>query len=847
MVDVTLTIDGLAVTARKDATILAAADAAGIYVPRLCAHPDLPPVSPEQPEPWSVVRQGDRTLRFTNGARYDGCGLCEVEIAGQDEPVRACHTPVAADMEVTTTSEMLSARRRSQLGRLFATHPHACIQCAQKTGCAREPCSTDVAKEERCCAIFHDCELRRVAEYVGIPDDTPRYSPAARPLVASEPLLRWDHELCVGCLRCVRICRDVRGIDALGFVLDEQGRPQVGTRAATLLGSGCQFCLSCAEVCPTGSLQLTFEEARVDGARAPNCIAACPAGIDVPRYLREIRRGDFARAEAVVREAAPLPRVLSQVCFHPCEDACLRGELASEPLAVCALKRAAVELAEKPLWKDALGPPRESGRKVAIVGAGPAGLSAAWFLRLRGHRVAVYEAQPAAGGWLRDGIPAYRLSQDALAADVADIAAIGVDFRCGVEVGRDVDLSAMRAEHDAVLVAVGARRAKRLSCPGSDRPGVAGGLELLQRVAAGNGSVADELRGEIVVVVGGGNVAIDVARTALRLGAAEVHLYCLEHRDTMPAHAWEVAEAEREGVVVHDGWGPARITGTDRAEGIEFAACVSVFDDEGRFAPRLDGAQTVDQRADRVLVAIGQEPVLQLFTDDEVAVSAAGMLAVDGQTLQTVQDDVFAGGEVVTGPASVVDAVAQGRRVAASIDRRLGGDGRVTPSLLSATEPDPELAPSEEFAALARVPVPHLPADAAVAGFDPVEGGYSAAAAVQEASRCLRCDLRLALRPNPPPPEPWLAWTTETVAAVPAVAGAYQLVDEEKQVYAIKGVSDLRAELTALLESTSRARYFLYEEDPLFSKRESELIQEYLQQHGSLPPGEGDDDLDDLF
>jgi NADPH-dependent glutamate synthase beta subunit-like oxidoreductase len=704
-----------------------------------------------------------------------------------------------------------------------------------------------VAKEERCCAIFHDCELRRVAEYVGIPDDTPRYSPAAKPLVASEPLLRWDHELCVGCLRCVRICRDVRGIEALGFVLDEDGRPQVGTRAATLLGSGCQFCLSCAEVCPTGSLQLAFEEARVGGARVPNCVAACPAGIDVPRYLREIRRGDFARAEAVVREAAPLPRVLSQVCFHPCEDACLRGEIASEPLAVCALKRAAVELAEQPLWKDALGSRRESGRKVAIVGAGPAGLSAAWFLCLRGHRVVVYEAQPAAGGWLRDGIPTYRLSQDALAADVADIADLGVDFRYEAEVGRDIDLDELRAEYDAVFVAVGARRAKRLSCPGSDLPGVASGLALLQQLAAGDGSNTETFRGEIAVVVGGGNVAIDVARTALRLGAAEVHLYCLEQRDTMPAHAWEVAEAEREGVVVHGGWGPVRITGTDRADGIEFAACVSVFDDNGCFAPQLDAAKTAGQRADRILVAIGQEPVLQRLASDKVAVSTAGGIAVDAQTLQTVQDDLFAGGEVVTGPASVVDAVAQGRRAAASIDRRLGGDGRVTTSLLSATEPDPQLTPSEGFGTLARVPVPHLPAAVAVAGFEPVEGGYTADAAVEEANRCLRCDLRLALRQNPQPPERWLAWTAETVAAVPAVAGAYQLVDEQKQVYAIKGVSDLRAELTALLESTSRARYFLYEEDPLFSKRESELIQAYLQQHGSLPPGEGDDDLDDLF
>jgi NADPH-dependent glutamate synthase beta subunit-like oxidoreductase len=439
-------------------------------------------------------------------------------------------------------------------------------------------------------------------------------------------------------------------------------------------------------------------------------------------------------------------------------------------------------------------------------------------------------------------------SSDALAADVQDIADLGVDFRLGVEVGQDIALAELREQYDALLVAVGARTAKALTCPGSDLPGVISGLELLQGLAAGNGNGSVRFTGETVVVVGGGNVAIDVARTALRLDPAAVHLYCLEKSDEMPAHVWEVAEAEREGVVVHAGWGPARIVGQDKVERVEFAECVAVFNSQGEFAPRFDATATVSQAADRVLVAIGQQPALGLFNGQDGGVrSATGTIAADPATLQIASEDLFASGEVVTGPASVVTAVAQGRQAAASIDRRLGGDGDLTSQLLTATVPDVQLEPDPDFCARPRVAVPRPAAGIAAGGFELVEGGYSADEARQEADRCLRCDMRLQLRPNPAPPEPWLALTAEVVATMPSAEGVYQLLDEEKTIYAIKGVADLQVALAEIVESTSRARYFLYEEDPLFSKRESELNQVYLQQHGSLPPGEGDDDLDDLY
>jgi NADPH-dependent glutamate synthase beta subunit-like oxidoreductase len=640
------------------------------------------------------------------------------------------------------------------------------------------------------------------------------------------------------------MCRDVRRIDALGFVLDGTGRPVVGAKAPTLFDSNCNFCLSCVEVCPTGSLRLKFEEPRMDGERVSRCVANCPAGMDIPRYLREIRRGEFARAEAVIREAAPLPRVLGQVCFRPCEDACLRDDV-SEAVAICSLKRAALEHSGESLWKSRLNPRPPTGKKVAIVGAGPAGLTASWFLKLKGHDVTLFDSQPAPGGWLRNGIPPHRLDRRALAADVADIADLGIEFKMGVEVGGDVTFDALRGDHDAVFIAAGARKGKDLPCEGTELPGVESGLEMLERLTGEDGFGNRPYDGEKVVVIGGGNGAMDVARTALRLGPDEVHIYCLEEREEMPAHAWEIREAEEEGIVMHPGWGPKLITGEAKVERVDFRKCTSVYGEGGRFAPEFDEGVMTSQKAQRVLVAIGQEPALGFLEGIDSVVG--GTLKVDAGSMQTSLEGVFAGGEVVSGPSSVVEAIEQGRRAASGIDSYLGGDGDIDFRLVDEAELDVELAQVERFAELSRTPVPHLPVEEAVACFTLVETGYTPEHAMSEASRCLRCDLRLHAQSVPLPPESWLDFTAENVSALPESEGVYQLLDEEKVVYAIKGVDNLRSALSEIVETSTKAKFFLYEEDPMYSKRESELIQDYLREHGCMPPGEGEDDLDDLF
>ena len=839
---VRITINGTPIEVREGSSILEAADQAEIYIPRICSHPDIPPVEPESLLPWDVIFQGDKSIsNMDSDARYEGCQLCVVQVNGLPDLVRACVTKVEDGMEVVTSSDQIDSYRKYRLKDLFATHPHACVQCAQNKGCALEPCSTNVDKSERCCPIFHVCELRDVAAFVGIPADTSRYIPENLPKIESEPLFLRDHNLCINCLRCVRVCRDVRNVDVYGYVINENGKPVVGTKAATIADSGCRFCLSCVEVCPTGTLRLKFEDPRINSRRVALCVSTCPANMDVPRYLREIRRGEFARADAVIRETAPLPRSLGQVCFHPCEVECIRDKV-HDAIAICSLKRAASEYADESLWRSGIGSIQSTGKKVAIIGAGPSGLTAAWFLKLKGHDVEVFESHKSAGGWLRNGIPRYRLSLDALDADIADIASIGVDIKTGTEVGKDIAFDEIRNGSDAVLIAAGARKPKTLPCEGVDLPGVEFGLEALKDIQLTIEMGEKPFAGEKMIIIGGGNVAIDVARTARRLGPSEIHMYCLESRDEMPAHDWEIEEAEREGIMMHPGWGPKLMAGDGKVKRVEFRKCVSVFDESGRFSPKFDENETTSQDADHVLIAIGQDPSIGfLETMGDIKLKA------DRDSMQTSVKGIFAAGEVVSGPASVIDAIADGRRAASEIDKYLGGDGNIDIRLIDDTELDGDLGVIEGFATLDCVSMPRLPDEIAVDSFDLLEKGYSREEAIREAERCLRCDIRLLIGCPPAPPESWLEMTEESINSVPESEGVYQLLDENKEIYAIKGEQNLRGALLGILETTEKARFFLFDVDPMYSKRESELIQEYLKEHGSMPPGEGEDDLDDLF
>jgi formate dehydrogenase beta subunit len=831
---VTLTIDEVKVSVPEGTTILDAAQQAEIYIPHLCSHPDLPPVEQLKPAK-AVYREGKRLENKKPELQYDGCQLCVVQIEGEKEFQRACSTKASKGMVVSTNTPELQEYRRDQLMLLLAKHPHACLTCAQKEGCARYPCSMNIPEKERCCPKFGNCEFQRAVEYVGIKKETPRYVFEDLPVI-KEPLFERNYNLCIGCTRCIRACRDLRGIEAVDFVFDEEGRVVVGSVGPTLRESACRFCTACVEVCPTGALmdKKSFEQ--------DPCSSACPAGIDVPRYIHLIKEGKYPEAVAVVREKVPFPAVLGYVCLHFCEEECWRRDV-NESIAIRVLKRFAAEN-DTGLWKQKSKKAPATGKKVAVIGSGPAGLTAAYYLAKLGHSVVVFEALPVVGGMLRVGIPKHRLPPEVLDREIDEIKSVGIEIKTNTRV-ESLD-KLLEEGYNAVLLAVGAHRGQKLPLPGADLEGVLVNIPFLRDVNLGKETKV----GSRVVVLGGGNVAFDCARTALRLGAKDVHIACLEEADCMLATSEECAWGGEEGIIVHNSQTFTRIMSDNGCvSGVE---CLDVksfnFDDEGKLSVEcIDGSEHI-LPADTVIFAIGQLPELGLVEGASgIKITKKHTLEVDQDTMATGRAGVFAAGDAVTGATSVIEAIAAGRKAAISIDRYLGGDGQIDETLVDVEPADPYLGREEGFADRPRVPMPCLPVSKRLDNFDTVELGFDVREATAEAGRCLRCDLRL-LFSKPilaPKEELWVEFTSENISQVPETEGVYQLLDGEKSIIYIKGAMNLRRELEEQLETREKARYFMYEEEPMYTKRESELLQQYISQHGQMP--EGNRELEDLF
>ena len=340
---------------------------------------------------------------------------------------------------------------------------------------------------------------------------------------------------------------------------------------------------------------------------------------------------------------------------------------------------------------------------------------------------------------------------------------------------------------------------------------------------------------------------MDVARTALRLGVSDVKIACLESKDIMPAWNWEIEEAEEEGVEIMPSWGPMEITGEEQVGGIELKKCTSVFDARGNFAPEYDEGETKTLEAKTVVLAIGQDADISYAEDLNIR-TERGCIVIDNITCCASQPGIFAGGEAVTGPASVVQAMSDGAAAAKAIDKHLGGTGEIVEPLVAPEEQDPFIGRMENFADKGRVEPPRAGLDERKSSFCLVENCMSEEQAREEAGRCLRCDLRLLILPVTLPPEKWMELSEENVALVPAEEGVFQLLNENKEVIVIKGSQDMQADLREKLQGETNAVYFGFEEDKMYSKRESELIQQFLQQFGKMPEGDGgEDDLDDLF
>ena len=506
------------------------------------------------------------------------------------------------------------------------------------------------------------------------------------------------------------------------------------------------------------------------------CMMACPAHTNAGRYVGLIAEGKFEEAYKYARGPNPMASVCGRVCAHPCETACRRGQI-DKPIAIRALKR---------FLTERYGPESKhhidvnAGRtieklpfKVAVIGGGPVGLSAAHDLALMGYSVTIFEAAPVAGGMLYLGIPEYRLPRNVIEAQVREILGTGdITLKLNHAAGHDFEIAGLRGQgFDAILIAIGAHRSRDLTIPGVELDGVHRGVDFLLNVNLGYKFTI----GRNVLVIGGGNVAMDVARSAarevlrqhasgveelapsednvaavatkemvdislsaLRMGAQEVHVVCLENRDEMPAALEEIEEAEMEGIILHPGFGPKRLVGKDgKVVALECLKTKFVFDENHRFNPTFYENSETQIECDTVIMAIGQTTKLDfLHPEDGVEVSPRGLIAVNPHSLMTSARGIFAGGDCVFGPRLIIDSVGDGKRAAMGIDEFLRGTRHPEP-VIEVTDLARHAMP-QEFMDLVRQPIPMLPLDRRT-GMTEVEESYDEQSAMAEAQRCLHC------------------------------------------------------------------------------------------------------------
>ncbi len=686
-------IDDHEVYADPGQTILEAALAAGIYIPHICSHDNLHPSG--------------------------SCRLCAVEIQGRDGVIASCTTKAEEGMKVTIHGEKADKVRKLSLELMFTPHPEECVGCPK----------------------YLKCQLQALSQYVGISGSGVRHRTNNVAADRTNKLMLHEMQRCVLCGRCVRVCEEVRGVGALTFK-KVNGQLRVVVNGESMEQSGCRFCGACVEVCPTGSIrdqigvfdpELPRKEALIP------CQTGCPAHIDVPKYIRFLKEGNYSAAAEVVREKAPLPKILGYICSHFCELQCKRRFL-NEAVSIRSIKRYACEHADD-AWKKKGFMKPATGKRVAVIGAGPAGLTAAYYLKKLGHDVTVFEEKPFAGGTPRFGIPEYRLPREIIEEEVNNIREIGVEILVNTKVNSVDELKAKG--YDAVFAAVGTHKGTKLPMEGNDLEDVLVNVEFLEAA-----SLHQEIRlGKRVVVLGGGNVACDCAGVARRLGAEEVHMACLESRETMPAAKDELAEVEKDGVIVH----PAQtfnkiLSKNGKVSGVEFSNVKSFTFDENRRAviEKEEGSEHVIP-CDTVIFAVGQSPALDASFGLELG---RGNRIVVDENYRTSSDGVFAAGDAVTGTASVIQAIAETRKAVTAIDVYLGGDGDISETLAPEQNADPWIGTIENFAYIERQKDDFIDDHKRCPGFALNDLGLNEKTAHCEASRCLQCDLRLQLAPQ---------------------------------------------------------------------------------------------------
>jgi heterodisulfide reductase subunit A-like polyferredoxin len=522
----------------------------------------------------------------------------------------------------------------------------------------------------------------------------------------------------------------------------------------------CSGCGDCVTACPV-ELKNDFEQGlnnrkaiykrypqAIPGTVAitkearPPCKLTCPAGCNGQGYIALTSKGKYLEAFNHIKQWIPLPASVGRICHHPCEHQCNRGEI-DQPLGIAPIKSFIADTVRQKRKEGAI-PPEEKPKidpakgKIAVVGAGPSGLACACDLVKHGYSVTIFEASSLPGGQLQWAIPKYRLPKDVVATDIKEIIDLGIDLKLNTPIKDNANISWLKTQgFKAVYLAIGAQKSRSLTIPGAETQGVLLALDFLKNV---NSDQPVEL-GKRVVVIGGGNVAMDVARTARRLGAEEVKTVCLEARHEMPAHTWEIEEAEEEGIEVVNSWGPKEVFAADgKVSAIEFMKCTSVYDKDKKFSPIYDQNVTTKFDCDIVIVAIGQATDLSVLSKEtQIKTTRGGLIVADPVTMATDEKGIFAGGDSVSGPKSAVEAIAQGHEAAISIERYLSGldmkQGR------EKVKEDPAPIPEGKHVKQQRVPIRTIAMEKRLSTFDEVAIMYSEEEAKKEADRCLNCGM----------------------------------------------------------------------------------------------------------
>jgi len=667
-------IDGKEIEALEGQSVLQAALDADYYIPHLCSHPDLP-------------AQG-------------GCHMCVCKINGSDESVCACETMVEDGMKVVSRSEDLNKERCLSLELMLAGHPHDCTSCKR----------------------FGKCELQAMMQYLGIAHARLKsVHKEATKINTNNPIIVREMERCIQCGRCVRVCKEVRGVGILQY--NKKGSESyISTENDLPLGdAGCRFCSACVEVCPTGALvdaDGLFREDLPKAEALVPCSAECPANTDIPSYIRFVAEEKYSEAAGVVREKIPFPHALGLVCNHACELGCKHNALA-DSISIRAIKRYAAEHDKEQVWKDEyLKKAAPNGKKIAVIGAGPCGLTAAYDLNRKGYDVTVFERNKLPGGMMTAGMPEYRIPTDAVMAEIKVLEEAGVKIVCNSDIKSAADL---KKDYDAVLVAVGAAKGKKLmNLPGHDAKGVYSALEFLKKNRLG-----EEIElGDTVNVIGGGDVAFDCAGSAARLGK-KVNVICLEE-GACKASAEERDDAVAQGAVIYGSHSNeeiivenGKVTGlrVHKIKGFSFAPGTGALIED----PIPDSSYVIP--CDNIIFAAGQAS--DLTSDFGIELNKFGY-PVDPATgksgLRTSLAGVYTAGDIVTGTKFVISAVAMGHEAASLIDKDFGGDGNTDFTLIK-RDANPCIGQIDGFCKL----------------------GKETENMVAEAKRCLQCDLRKQL------------------------------------------------------------------------------------------------------